>query len=150
MKTTPRFFAVGHSPAPSRRRPEHGYTLFEIMLVLGIIAVLVGSAIYLLAGNVDVAKEQRVDTDVQAIKTQLKVYEMQNYTFPTTEQGLEALVKKPSTEPAPRKWRQLMESVPLDPWGTEYHYEFPGKKNPKGYDLYSLGADKKPSEDDLP
>lgn len=139
-----------HSPAARRHIAKHGYTLFEIMLVLGIIAVLVGSAIYLLVGNVDVAKEQRVDTDVQAIKTQLKVYEMQNYSFPSTEQGLEALVKKPSTEPVPRKWRQLMESVPLDPWGTEYQYEFPGKKNPKGYDLYSLGPDKKPSEDDLP
>ncbi|MFY8216613.1 MAG: type II secretion system protein GspG, partial [Chthoniobacterales bacterium] len=80
----------------SRSRPPHrlrnstaAYTLFEIMLVLGIIAVLVGSAIYLLVGNVDVAKEQRVDADVQAISTQLKLFEMQNYTFPTTEQGLE-------------------------------------------------------------
>lgn len=120
------------------------------MLVLGIIAVLVGSAIYLLAGNIDVAKEQRVDTDLQAIKTQLKVYEMMNYTFPTTEQGLAALVKKPSTEPAPRKWRQLLESVPLDPWGTPYHYENPGRKNPGGYDLFSFGPDRKQSEDDCP
>lgn len=138
------------SPTPNRFASAKAYTLFEIMLVLGIIAVLVGSAIYLLVGNVDVAKEQRVDTDIQAITTQLKVYEMQNYTFPSTEQGLEALVKRPSTEPAPRKWRQLMESVPVDPWGTEYAYEFPGKKNPKGYDLYSLGPDRKPGEDDLP
>lgn len=120
------------------------------MLVLGIIAVLVGSAIYLLAGNIDVAKEQRVDTDLQAIKTQLKVYEMQNYTFPTTQQGLEALVKKPSTEPLPKKWRQLMESVPLDPWGTPYHYENPGRLNPSGYDLFSFGPDRNQSEDDLP
>jgi general secretion pathway protein G len=120
------------------------------MLVLGIIAVLVGSAIYLLAGNIDVAKEQRVDTDLQAIKTQLKVYEMMNYTFPSTQQGLEALVKKPSTEPVPRKWRQLLESVPLDPWGTPYHYENPGKQNPSGYDLYSFGPDRKQSEDDMP
>lgn len=129
---------------------EKAYTLFEIMLVLGIIAVLVGSAIYLLAGNIDVAKEQRVDTDLQAIKTQLKVYEMMNYTFPSTQQGLEALVKKPTTEPAPRKWRQLLESIPLDPWGTPYHYENPGRKNPGGYDLFSFGPDRKQSEDDLP
>jgi len=134
---------------PENRR-EAAYTLFEIMLVLGIIAVLVGSAIYLLSGNVDVAKEQRVDTDVQAIKTQLKVYEMQNYTFPSTEQGLEALVTKPTTEPVPRKWRRLLESVPLDPWGTPYHYEYPGKRNPDSYDLISLGPDKRVSEDDLP
>lgn len=126
------------------------YTLFEIMLVLGIIAVLVGSAIYLLVGNVDVAKEQRVDTDIQAIQTQLKVYEMQNYTFPSTAQGLQALVTKPTTEPVPRKWRRLLESIPLDPWGTPYHYEYPGKKNAKGYDLYSLGPDRTLSDDDLP
>lgn len=75
---------------------------------------------------------------------------MQNYTFPTTEQGLDALVKKPTTDPQPRKWRRLLESVPLDPWGTPYQYEFPGKKNPEGYDLYSFGPDRKPSEDDLP
>ncbi len=129
---------------------NRAYTLFEIMLVLGIIAVLVGSAIYLLVGNVDVAKEQRVDTDIQAITSQLKMYEMQNYSFPTTEQGLTALVKRPSSEPQPRKWRQLMQSVPLDPWGTEYFYQYPGKRNPRGFDLYSLGPDHKPSEDDLP
>lgn len=129
---------------------EAAYTLFEIMLVLGIIAVLVGSAIYLLVGNVDTAKEQRVETDIQAITTQLKVYEMQNYNFPTTEQGLAALVKRPTTDPQPPKWRQLMEAVPLDPWGTAYVYEYPGKHNPGKFDLYSLGPDRKPSDDDLP
>jgi general secretion pathway protein G len=117
---------------------------------LGIISILVGSAIYLLVGNVDAAREQRVDADIQAISTQLRTYELQNFSFPTTSQGLEALVKKPSGEPVPRRWRQLMESVPLDPWGTPYQYAYPGKRNPKGYDLYSLGADRVPSDDDLP
>lgn len=140
--------------AASSSLPRHlslaAYTLFEIMLVLGIISILVGSAIYLLVGNVDAAREQRVDADIQAISTQLRTYELQNFSFPTTSQGLEALVKKPSGEPVPRRWRQLMESVPLDPWGTPYQYAYPGKRNPKGYDLYSLGADRVPSDDDLP
>jgi general secretion pathway protein G len=140
--------------AASSSHPRHlsiaAYTLFEIMLVLGIISILVGSAIYLLVGNVDAAREQRVDADIQAISTQLRTYELQNFSFPTTSQGLEALVKKPSGEPVPRRWRQLMESVPLDPWGTPYQYAYPGKRNPKGYDLYSLGADRVPSDDDLP
>lgn len=139
-----------HRPLPRRFRSNAAYTLFEIMLVLGIIAVLVGSAIYLLVGNVDVAKEQRVDSDVQAIGTQLKVYEMRNFTFPTTEQGLEAMVKRPTTEPVPRKWSQLLESVPLDPWGQPYQYAFPGKRNPKSYDIYSWGPDRRESDDDLP
>jgi general secretion pathway protein G len=129
--------------------PNAGYTLFEIMLVLGIIAVLVGAAIYMLVGNVDVAKEQRVEADFKAIGTQLGVYEMQNYFFPSTEQGLEALVTKPSTEPVPRKWKRLLESVPLDPWGTPYQYMNPGKRNPDGYDLYSWGPDRRESDDDI-
>jgi len=149
MKSLSYSLANRRRTAPGFRKAD-AYTLFEIMLVLGIIAVLVGSAIYLLVGNVDVAKEQRVDTDIQAITTQLKVYEMQNYTFPSTEQGLQALVARPTSEPLPRKWRQMMQSVPLDPWGTEYLYENPGKRNPQGFDLHSLGPDRKPGQDDLP
>jgi general secretion pathway protein G len=126
-----------------------GYTLFEIMLVLGIIAVLVGSAIYMLVGNIDVAKDQRVESDIQAISMQLRTYEMLNFRKPTTEQGLKALVQQPNTDPKPRKWKQLMKSVPLDPWGAEYVYRNPGKLNPGGFDLYSLGADGKESDDDL-
>lgn len=128
---------------------ESGYTLFEIMLVLGIIAVLVGSAIYMLVGNIDVAKDQRVNNDIEAISMQLRTYEMLNYRMPTTEQGLKALVSQPSTEPRPRKWKQLMKSVPLDPWGAEYVYRNPGKKNSGGFDLYSLGPDGKESDDDI-
>lgn len=132
------------------RHRRAGYTLFEIMLVLGIISILVGSAIYLLVGNVDEAREQRVEADIQAISTQLRTYEMQNLTFPSTAQGLEALVSRPSGEPQPRRWRQLLEEVPLDPWGTPYQYAYPGKLNPRGYDLYSFGADRVESADDLP
>jgi general secretion pathway protein G len=131
------------------RFDESGYTLFEIMLVLGIIAVLVGSAIYMLVGNIDVAKEQRVNSDIEAISMQLRTYEMLNYRMPTTEQGLKALVAQPSTEPRPRRWKQLMKSVPIDPWGAEYFYHNPGKKNPSGFDVYSLGPDGKDSDDDV-
>ena len=130
-------------------RFQGGYTLFEIMLVLGIIAVLVSSAIYMLVGNLDVAKDQRVESDIQAISMQLRTYEMLNYRKPTTEQGLKALVQQPTTDPKPRKWKQLMKAVPMDPWGAEYVYRNPGKFNPSGYDLYSLGPDGKESDDDL-
>lgn len=130
-------------------RSQSGYTLFEIMLVLGIIVVLVGSAIYMVVGNLDLAKEQRVDADVQAISMQVRSYEMLNYRKPTTEQGLKALVDRPSSDPKPRKWKQLLKSVPLDPWGAEYVYRNPGKINADGYDLYSLGPDGTESEDDV-
>ena len=132
------------------RESSAAYTLFEIMLVLGIISVLVGSAIYMLAGNIDVAKAQRVDSDLQSIGTQLRTYEILNYTLPTTEQGLDAMVTFPAGDPAPTRWRRLLEKVPLDPWGTPYAYRNPPKvSNTKGYDLFSYGPDKKESDDDI-
>jgi general secretion pathway protein G len=134
------------NPFPSNRRAsllrrESGYTLFEIMLVLGIIAVLVGSAIYMLAGNLDTAKEMRVKSDVQAISIQLQTYEMLNMRMPTTEQGLLALVSMPTADPKPRHWKKLWKNddVPRDPWDQPYVYRNPGKYNTDGYDLYSLG-----------
>jgi general secretion pathway protein G len=129
------------------RFSQSGYTLFEIMLVLGIIAVLVGSAIYMLVGNIDVAKEQRVDSDVEAISMQLRTYEMLNYRMPSTEQGLKALVNQPTTGPRPRRWKQLMKTVPIDPWGNEYVYRNPGKGG-AAFEIYSLGPDGKESDDD--
>jgi len=139
------------SPRPKfRHRPsESAYTLFEIMLVLGIISVLVGSAIYMLSGNIDVAKEQRASSDLQALKTQLRAYEMLNYNMPTSDQGLTALVSRPTTEPAPQRWKRLLEEVPVDPWGNAYVYRNPGTKNPTSFDLFSMGADEKESQDDV-
>jgi general secretion pathway protein G len=141
---------MGSYLARSRSIREAGYTLFEIMLVLGIIAVLVGSAIYLLVGNIDVARQARVDADFQAISTQLRTYEMQNLRMPTSAQGLDALVKRPSGDPKPRRWIQLLERIPLDPWGEPYVFRNPGKLNPRGFDLISKGADRQEgTEDDI-
>jgi general secretion pathway protein G len=102
-----------------------------------------------LVGISDFDKEQRVNSDIEAISMQLRTYEMLNYRMPTTEQGLKALVSQPSTEPRPRRWKQLMKSAPIDPWGAEYIYHNPGKKNASGFDVYSLGPDGKESEDDI-
>lgn len=135
--------------SPKKSFREAGYTLFEIMLVLGIISVLVGAAIYSLAGNIDVAKEQRVTSDIQAISMQLRTYEMLNFRKPTTEQGLEALVQFPSSDPKPIHWKKLMESVPVDPWGNHYIYRNPGKYHPDSYDLYSLGPQGKEGEGNI-
>ncbi len=141
------------SPLFPSRRPTRGasagFTMFELMMVLGIIAVLAGASIYWLTGNLDVAKVQRVETDIQTITTQLRTYEMLNYTMPSTEQGIKALVSKPGGEPQPRRWRQLMQAEPLDPWGKPYAYRNPGKKNPQGFDIYSLGPDRQESDDDI-
>lgn len=126
-----------------------GYTLFEIMLVLGIIAVLVGSAIYMLGGAVGVAENQRAASDIKTLTTALGMYKVQTGSLPTTEQGLEALVTRPTGGVAPKRWREILDELPTDPWGKTYQYRRPGKKNPKGYDLYSLGEDGVESEDDI-
>lgn len=144
------YFPVMKSPTPLRSVRRAGFTLIEIMLVVTIIVVLMGAAIALLTGNVEVAQEQRVIGDIQSISTQLKLYETMNYFLPSTEQGIEALVKRPSSEPQPRRWKQLLKEMPLDPWGMEYQYRYPGTKNSGSFDLFSMGPDRKPNtEDDI-
>lgn len=126
------------------RKKQQGFTLLEIMLVVTIIALLLGTAIYKLTGNVEYARDVRVRADIQGINTQLKLYESMNGFFPTTDQGLEALVVQPDTDPKPTRWYQLYKEVPKDPWQNNYIYICPGTKNPNGYDLYSAGSSRKP------
>jgi len=125
------------------KKKQNAFTLLEIMLVISIIVVLLGVAISKLGNQVGFAKGVAVRSDVQAIGTQLKLYESVNGFLPTTEQGLQALVTQPSTEPKPTRWYQLFKEVPKDPWGSNYIYLSPGRKNPTGYDLYSAGPDRK-------
>ena len=120
---------------------SRGFTLIEMIIVLGIIAVLLGSAIYWMVGTVGGAKIQRVEGDITSITAALRMYEINNRFLPTTEQGLQALVTKPTTEPIPRRWTQQFKELPLDPWNRPYVYVYPGKRNPNGFDLYSLGED---------
>ena len=123
------------------RRLAAAFTLIEIVIVLTIISILAAGSIYMLKGNVDVAKETRVDGDLQNIMTQMLLYEARNMRAPTTEQGIKALVEKPTTEPLPEKWIALLESVPKDPWGQEYKYRYPAQKSKKPYDVWSIGKD---------
>jgi general secretion pathway protein G len=124
-------------------KKQSAFTLLEIMLVISIIVVLLGVAINKLVGNIDLAKATRVQADIQAIGTQLKLYESMNGSPPTTEQGLQALVTQPSSDPRPQRWNQLLKEIPRDPWGNYYIYLSPGRKNATGYDLYSAGRDRK-------
>ncbi len=119
------------------KRKQQGFTLLEIMLVVSIIVIILGVAISKLGNTTAIAKTMRVQADVQAIKTQLQLYESMNGFYPTTEQGLQALVTQPDKDPRPARWYQLFKEMPKDPWGNEYIYRCPGLKNPSGYDLYS-------------
>ncbi len=151
----------GLRAAPRVRRPRSqlarlvpkktagGFTLIEIVLVITIIAVLGAALIYGIKGNVDVAKETRVESDIKSIVTQLKVYEARNLQPPTTEQGLKALVEMPTIEPVPERWTQLLEEMPKDPWKREFRYQYPAKRSKADYDVYSLGKDGVESADDI-
>ena len=130
------------------KRKQQGFTLLEIMLVVTIIALLLGTAIYKLAGNVEYARHTRVQADVQSINTQLKLYESMNGFYPSTEQGLQALVTQATTEPRPNRWYQFFKELPKDPWGTVYIYRCPGTKHPDKYDLFSAGPDRQPDTAD--
>ena len=119
MRTT------SHSPFSRSVSASHfaAFTLIEIVLVITIVSILSAALIYGIKGNVDVAKETRVESDIKAIMTQLKVYEARNLAPPTTEQGLKALVEMPTVEPLPERWSQLMEEIPKDPWKHEFRYQ---------------------------
>ena len=130
------------------KRKQRGFTLLEIMLVVSIIVIILGVAISKLGNTTAIAKTMRVQADVQAIKTQLQLYESMNGFMPTTDQGLQALVIQPDTDPRPTRWYQLYKEVPKDPWQNNYIYICPGIKNPNGYDLYSAGPDRRPDTPD--
>ena len=125
------------------------FTLIEIVLVITIISILGAALIYGIKGNVDVAKDTRVDSDIKAILTQLKVYEAKNLQPPTNEQGLKALVEMPTIEPLPERWTQLMDEMPMDPWKHEYKYQVPARRSKADYDVFSLGKDGVESADDI-
>jgi len=128
----------------SARHQQRGFTLIEIMVVVVIIGVLGAIVVPQFMSRPDQAKVTAARTDLQAIATALEMYRLDNLQYPSTQQGLEALSKRPSGAPAARNWnpQRYLKSLPIDPWGTPYQYLNPGHKSVDGsYDLYSLGAD---------
>ncbi|WP_447801796.1 type II secretion system major pseudopilin GspG [Pseudomonas serbica] len=125
------------------RTSQHGFTLIEIMVVV-IIGILGAIVVPQFMSRPDQAKVTAARVDLQAIGTALEMYRLDNFHYPSTQQGLEALSKRPSGVPTPRSWNPqgYLKSVPVDPWGTPYQYLNPGVKSVDGgYDLYSLGSD---------
>ena len=123
----------------SRQVPASpGFTLIEIMLVVGIITVLMGSAIFMLTGNLEFAKEQRARGDINAIVTQVRMYEMKSGGVPLSQsQGLSALVGK----------GKGFEELPKDPWGEDYLYKV-DSSSAKGFKVYSKGPDRQDNNGD--
>lgn len=123
------------------QRGQGGFSLIEIMVVVIIIGLLASIVAPAVLDRADEARLKKVQADFKAIQTALKLYRIDNYTYPTTEQGLEALVSKPTMAPEPRNWKEggYLDQLPKDPWETPYQYMSPGET--REYDIYTLGAD---------
>ncbi|MGD7654426.1 MAG: type II secretion system major pseudopilin GspG [Verrucomicrobiales bacterium] len=136
-----------HTPIPVARR-QAGFTLLEMVIVLGIIAMILGGAIFAMRGIGDAAKLRQVESDFKSFQSALAMYKLNAGSFPTTQQGLDALVNKPNTTPVPRRWVQVMSKIPTDPWDSPYLYRFPGSKRANDFEIISNGPDGIESTDD--
>ncbi|MBI4358373.1 MAG: type II secretion system major pseudopilin GspG [Candidatus Omnitrophica bacterium] len=130
------------------KRLAAGFTLIELMLVVIIIGALVAMVLPRLAGRSEQARVQTAQADISSnIATGLKLYELDNGSYPSTSEGLNALLTRPGNA---KNWNgPYLEKKPTDPWGRDYQYESPGSHRPHDYDLFSLGKDGQMSADDV-
>jgi general secretion pathway protein G len=124
-----------------KHRHARGFTLIEIMVVVVIIGLLAAVILPNVFGNVEKAQITKAKSDIQAIEAALTMFKLDNFKYPTTDQGLQALVERPN-DPSIRNWRDngYLKRLQKDPWGNPYQYVFPGTHGQE-YDIYSYGAD---------
>jgi general secretion pathway protein G len=123
----------------SLERSQRGFTLLEIMVVVVIIGLLAAAVVPMYMRQVDTAQINRAKQDLRSIDSALQLYRLDNFRYPSTEDGLEALVRSPGQDAAPN-WKPLLKSVPLDPWKNPYLYRYPGQRGE--FDVFTLGADR--------
>lgn len=126
------------------RAGQRGFTLIEIMVVVVIMGILAALVVPKLMGRSDDARVTAARSDIGSLMTALKLYKLDNTRYPTSEQGLQALITKPTTGPEARGWKSggYLDRLPNDPWGNPYQYLSPGLKGE--IDVFSLGADGQP------
>jgi general secretion pathway protein G len=144
----PQSIAIGHT-SPSQWRKRHkrqfrarlqrAFTLIELMVVLVIIGVLAALIVPNVLDRADDARVTAARTDIGNLMQALKLYKLDNLRYPSTQQGLQALVNKPSVDPVPGNWKPYLDKLPNDPWGHAYQYLNPGVKGE--IDVMSFGAD---------
>ncbi|MDX1724778.1 MAG: type II secretion system major pseudopilin GspG [Pseudomonas sp.] len=134
---------------PRSAQRQAGFTLIEIMVVVVILGILAALVVPQIMSRPDQAKVTVAKGDIRAISAALDMYKLDNHTYPSTQQGLEALVDKPTGNPPAKNWSRdgYLKRLPVDPWGNVYQYLAPGTKG--AFDLYSLGADGKPGGSEL-
>ncbi len=123
---------------------DRGFTLIEVMVVVVILSILAAFIVPRIMDRPDQARRVRAKNDIRAIESALQLYRLDNGFYPSAEQGLAALVNKPSGDPEPKNWKEggYLEEIPRDPWGNPYVYLNPGIH--KKIDIMSLGADGRP------
>ena len=132
-----------HKSRPQPLREQSGFTLIEIMVVVVIIGILASLVAPSVMRRIDEANVVKAKQDIRAYETALNLYRMDNFRYPTTDQGLKALVEKPA-DPNVRNWKEggYIQSMRKDPWGNDYVFLSPGTRGE--YDIYTLGADGQP------
>jgi general secretion pathway protein G len=131
-----------HLDSFARGARQAGFTLIELMVVMVIIGVLAALIVPNVLERADEARATAAKTDVNNLMQALKLYKLDNQAYPTTEQGLQALVNKPATPPTPANWKPYLDKLPNDPWGRPYQYLNPGVRGE--IDVMSFGADGQP------
>ena len=117
-----------------------GFTLIEVLVVVLILGILAALIVPRIMDRPDEAKRVAAKADIASLVQAVKLYRLDNGTYPTTDQGLQALVQRPTTNPVPNNWKPYIDRLPKDPWGTDYQYLSPGTHGE--IDVFSLGADK--------
>ena len=124
------------------KQRQRAFTLIEVLVVVAILGILAAIIVPRIMDRPDEAKRVAAKADIATLVSQLKIYRLDNGNYPTTEQGLVALVQKPSTNPVPQNWKPYLDRLPKDPWQGDYQYLYPGVKGE--IDVFSLGADGEP------
>ncbi len=121
---------------------QQGFSLIEIMVVIVILGILASLVVPKIMSRPDEARAVKVKQDILSIQNALDLYKLDNSDYPSTDQGLRALIEKPSSEPAPRSWQPYLKSLPMDPWGREYLYLNPGEHGE--IDIFTYGPTGQP------
>jgi general secretion pathway protein G len=133
--------------AAAPRRRAAGFTLIEIMVVVVILGILAALVLPNVMGRIGQAQATKVKHDIQGYETALSLFKLDNFKYPSTDQGLEALIKQPA-DPSIRNWKEggYIRKLTKDPWGNAYNYVYPGTHGTE-YDIFTLGADAQPGGD---
>ncbi|MCR9191856.1 MAG: type II secretion system major pseudopilin GspG [Gammaproteobacteria bacterium] len=125
-----------------KHNAQRGFSLIEIMVVVVILGILAALVVPKIVNRPDEARIVKARQDVLAVQNALELYKLDNGFYPSTDQGLKALVEKPSSSPIPQDWKAYLKKVPKDPWGSDYIYLNPGQHG--DIDIYTNGADGQP------